>query len=91
MSQLWFAQLFLLPVQVGWTALYWWVGRERPRRILDCSAIAIASLVWLAAVFWGESVIAHHGTMWAIILSTTAGFLGFNFVLAAAAIIRHRR
>ncbi len=88
MHHVWMAQLVLLPVQLGWGSLYWWSGRARGRRGFDMLALATAFGVWLAAVIFGGPAALPHGDMWAVIFTTTAGFLGFNAVLAAAALLR---
>ncbi|MEM9529371.1 MAG: hypothetical protein AAGA23_00485 [Pseudomonadota bacterium] len=88
MTAVWFAQLFLLPVQIGWAALYLWSGRQQPRRGLDLGVVLAATGLWLALVFWLGPTALEYDRMWAVILTTTAGFLGFNAVLALGAVAR---
>ena len=92
MHPVWMAPLILLPVQLGWGSLYWWSGRDqggaRRRLGYDLLALTLALGVWLAAVVIGGPAALPHGEMWAVIATTTAAFLGFNAVLAVAALLR---
>lgn len=90
LDQVWIAQAALLPVQIGWGALFWFTGRLYGRRALDGVALALAIAIWLAVVIKGGQASLIHGDIWAVVFTTTAAFLGFNAVLALAAIIRHR-
>lgn len=89
MDQVWIAQVVLLPVQIGWAALYGFTGRLYGRRALDAVAVVLALVVWLLVTVKGGPASLVHGEMWAVVFTTTAAFLGFNGVLAMAAIIRH--
>ncbi len=90
MKQVWLAQLALLPVQIGWAALYCWAGKSPRRWYFDGAAVGLASLVWVLAVHHFGAAGLPDGVMWAVILATTAGFLSFNSVLAMAALWRYR-
>jgi len=90
MNQVWLAQLILLPVHTGWAMLYWWAGRDKQRRRFNVIAVLIAILSWLGVALWVGAEARSDGLMWAVIASTTAGFLVFNLVLAGAAWLRRR-
>ena len=90
MNHIWLAQFVLLPVQVGWAALYWWSGRSVQHRAFDVLAVFIATVGWLGGALWVGALTLPDGSMWAVIASTTAGFLVFNLILACAAGLRAR-